>query len=73
MNEYHVYDEVPDHEAKGHRMETARWTEDFKPTADDPENVRCRLVHNPKEIGGKQHQPKKEGKHNILWVVGKVG
>ena len=39
MNEYYVFDEVPDHEAKGHRMETARWTEDFKPTADDPENV----------------------------------
>ena len=25
-------------------METASWIEDFKPTADDPENVHCRLV-----------------------------
>ena len=31
------------HEAKAHCMETAWWIEDFKPTADDPDNVRCRL------------------------------
>ena len=35
---------MPDHEAKGHRMESSRWIADFKPTPDDPENVRCVLV-----------------------------
>ena len=43
MNEHHLYDEVP-HEAKGRRMEKARWIEVFKPTADDLDNVSCRLV-----------------------------
>ena len=44
MNHHHVYDdEVPDHGAKGHRMETVSWIEDFKPTADDLVNERCRF------------------------------
>ena len=32
------------HEAKCHRVESARWIEDLKFAPDDPENVRCRLV-----------------------------
>ena len=44
MSDHHVCGEVPDLQAKDHRMETARWIEDFKPTADDLQNVRCRLV-----------------------------
>ena len=44
MNDHYVYDGTSDHEAKGHRMATASSIVDFKPTADDPENVRCRLT-----------------------------
>ena len=44
INDHHVYAAVPDLDAKGHRMETARKIKDFNSTADDPENVRCRLV-----------------------------